>query len=215
MKKQLLFIMLAVSSITFGQKMKLEAINLVGGLHFANFTFKDSQNNKNKQLKYQLYSAFGLNVAIKGGIHTLRPEIMFRQAGARTVVNGEQINWKMNYVNVNFVYLISVYQGNRFSIQPGIGISGGYMMNGRQEIGENRLNIVKEKSMNRFELGAMGVFNATAHITSSFNIGLEYRFGIGLNQIENDINSQKTRNLYHGIMLNLGFVFNHKSSSRI
>lgn len=215
MKKLILISVLFLSSTTFAQQLKLSTVNLVGGLHFANFTFKDSQNNKNKQLKYQLYSAFGVNLAIKGGIHTLRPEILFRQAGARTSVNGTQVTWKMNYANINFVYLISVYQGKKFSIQPGIGISASYMMNGRQDIGENRLNIIEEKSMNRFELGGMGVFNATAHITPSFNIGLEYRFGIGFNQIESDINKQKTRNLYHGIMLNLGFVILKKSASRI
>jgi hypothetical protein len=215
MKRLSLFIVVLVGFNAFSQKMDLDAVNLVGGLNFANFTFKDSQNHKDKQLKYQLYSAFGINVDIKGGRHIIRPEILFRQAGAQTSVNGTHVNWKMNYINVNFNYLVAVFEGKKFSIQPGVGIGIAYMMNGRQDIGENRLNIINEKSMRRFELNAMGVFNATAHLTPSFNLGLEYRFGIGLNQIESDINSQKTRNLYHGIMLNLGFVIHSSSSSRI
>src|SRR5690554_6870967 len=102
-----------------------------------------------------------------------------------------------------------------FTIQPGVAISGGYMLNGEQEIGQTRLNIVEQESMKRFEVSAIGMLNAIAKITPMFSIGLEYRFGIGLNHIENDINEQMTRNLYHGAMLNLGFTINTLNKARI
>lgn len=210
MKKLCVFVAFALSSMTMAQNFELSTINLVGGKQFSTFTFKNSDDEKDQTLKYQMYNAFGINGVLEKGRHMLRPEIMFRQAGAKTSINGNQINWKMNYFNLNFGYLYSIIETRRFTIQPGIAIGGGYMINGEQEIGSTRLDIIEEESMTRFELSAMGMLNATAQLTNSFSIGLEYRFGIGLNHIENDLNEQKTRNLYHGVMLNLGFsIKNH------
>lgn len=215
MKKFIVIVALAFSGAVVGQDFGLKTIHLVGGPQLTNFTFKNSDDEKDKTLKYKMYSAFGINADFEGNRHILRPEILFRQAGAKTTFNDIQINWKMNYVNINVGYLYSVYQGKNISIQPGVALGAGYMLNGEQEIGDSRLNIVEEESMNRFELSAMGMLNATAKITSFFSLGLEYRFGIGLNQIENDVNNQRSRNLYHGIMLNLGFSLNTLNSSRI
>ncbi|HZH85983.1 MAG TPA: hypothetical protein VFD77_01615 [Brumimicrobium sp.] len=215
MKKLIVFVALAFSSMTMAQSFGLSTINLVGGKQFSTFAFKNSNDEKDKTLKYQMYNAFGVNAAFKGGRHILRPELMLRQAGARTTFNDVQINWKMNYANLNVAYLYSILEGRTFSIQPGVAISAGYMLNGEQEIGQTRLDIIEEESMTRFEVGAIGMLNATAQITPSFSIGLEYRFGIGLNHVENDINEQITRNLYHGAMLNLGFSLNTLNKPRI
>ncbi|HLV41376.1 MAG TPA: outer membrane beta-barrel protein [Brumimicrobium sp.] len=215
MKKIIVFAALGFSSMTMAQSFGLNAVNLVGGKQFSTFAFKNSDDEKDKTLKYQMYNAFGVNAELKSDRHIIRPELMFRQAGARTTFNDVQINWKMNYMNLNVGYLYSILEGRMFSIQPGVAIGAGYMLNGEQEIGQTRLNIVEEESMNRFEVSAMGMLNATAQITPSFSIGLEYRFGIGLNDIENDINEQMTRNLYHGVMLNLGFSINTFNKPRI
>ncbi|WP_299206845.1 hypothetical protein [Brumimicrobium sp.] len=215
MKKLIVIAAIAFSSNIMAQNFGLNSINLVGGKQFSTFAFKNSNDEKDKTLKYQMYNAFGVNANFSGGRHILRPEIMFRQAGARTTFNDVQINWKMNYLNLNVAYLYSILNERVFSIQPGVAISGGYMLNGEQEIGQMRLNIVEEESMKRFEVSAMGIVNTTAKITSSFSIGLEYRFGIGLNHIENDINEQMTRNLYHGVMLNLGFSLQTLNKARI
>ncbi|PKR80042.1 hypothetical protein CW751_11785 [Brumimicrobium salinarum] len=215
MKKLFVIVALAFSSMTMAQSFGLKTINLVGGKQFSTFAFKNSNDEKDKTLKYQMYNAFGANAVFKNERHMIRPELMFRQAGARTTFNEVQINWKMNYLNLNVGYLYSILDGRVFSIQPGVAISAGYMLNGEQEIGQTRLDIVEEESMTRFEVGAIGMVNASAQITPTFSIGLEYRFGIGLNHIENDINDQITRNLYHGAMLNLGFSLQTLNKARI
>lgn len=215
MKKLIVFAALAFSSMTMAQNFGLKTINLVGGKQFSNFTFKNSDDEKDQTLKYQMYNAFGVNAVFKGGRHSLRPELMFRQAGAKTTFNDIQINWKMNYLNLNVGYFYSILDGRTFTIQPGVAIGGGYMLNGEQEIGQTRLNIIEEESMKRFEVSAIGMLNAIAQITPTFSIGLEYRFGIGLNHIENDVTDQMTRNLYHGAMLNLGFTINTLNKARI
>ena len=114
----------------------------------------------------------------------------------------------MNYFNFNIGYLYSILQTEKFEIQPGVALGVGYMLNGEQTIGDVRLSIIEEESMNRFELGAQVITNFKAHLTEQFSISLEYRFGIGINHIENDINEQKSRNIYHGALLGLGFRLN-------
>lgn len=183
-------------------------LNLTGGQQFTNFVFKNSQNQKDQSLEFQMYNAFGVNAEFSSGKHTIRPEIQIRQAGAKTSVSNTPVTWKMNYFNFNVGYLYSILQTEKFEIQPGLGVGVGYMLNGEQRIGDVRLSIIEEESMNRFEFGLQGLTNFKAHLTERFSISLEYRFGIGINHIENDINEQKSRNIYHSALLGLGFRLN-------
>ncbi|MEX1193021.1 MAG: outer membrane beta-barrel protein [Brumimicrobium sp.] len=210
MKKQLLAIILGIGSFTtVAQDFEPNSINLVGGKQFTSFMFKDSMSQKDETMQYQMYNSFGVNAEFTlDEKHTIRPEILFRQAGAKTTVNQMDVSWKMNYFSVNFGYLYSVFKNKLFEIQPGIGIGAGYMMNGEQVIGAQRLSIVKEESMTRFEFGAHGIANFKAFVSKSMFISLEYRFGMGINQIENEDNDQQTRNIYHGALLGIGISLN-------
>jgi hypothetical protein len=203
-----LAISLGVFSIISAQEFAPRFINLIGGKQFTNFVFKNSQNQKDQSLEYQMYNAFGVNAEFTNDKHTIRPEIQIRQAGAKTSVVSTPIVWKMNYFNFNIGYLYSILQSEKFEIQPGLAIGAGYMLNGEQTIGDTRLSIIEEESMNRFEFGLQGISNFKAHLTDKFSISLEYRFGIGINHIENDLNEQKSRNIYHGALLGLGFRLN-------
>jgi hypothetical protein len=63
---------------------------------------------------------------------------------------------------------------------------------------------IEEQSMNRFEIGAHGFANLKTFISEKLSLSLEYRFGVGLNHIENDISDQKTRNIFHSALLGIG-----------
>lgn len=204
MRKLILIFAFLLSYTAIAQNFNMYTVNLIGGKQFATFTFKNSENQKDETLEYQMLNAFGINGALENGRHSIRPELIFRQAGAKTIFNGNQMNWKMNYLNFNVGYLYSVINNEDFRLQPGIAFGGGYMLNGEQEFANIRLDIKEEKSMIPFEFSGMAMLNGTVKISSTFYIGLEYRYGIGLNHIENDSNNQKTRNLYHGVMLSLG-----------
>lgn len=198
----------------FSQKMTLTEINLVGGKNFSSFLFKDSDGAKDKTLNYNMLNSFGVNFGLQSGNHILRPEILFRQAGAKSDFEGTALSWKMNYLDVNIAYLYSVVNTSRFSISPGIGIGAGYMLNGDQYIGETRYQVSDTDALKRFDFGFQGLTNFKAHITDFFSISLEYRFGMGITQIENDVNAQKSRNIYHAALLGLGFTIGNKTAPR-
>ena len=142
MRKQLLTLC-AASLIGFtGQgQMKLTDINLVGGRNFSTFSFKDSEGSKDKTLNYAGLNTFGINFNLTAGRHILRPELSFRQAGAKSDYDGIALSWKMNYLDVNLAYLVNVLNSERFVVAPGIGLGAGYMLNGEQYIGSTRYSI--------------------------------------------------------------------------
>lgn len=191
-------------SASFAQNMQLTDINLVGGRNFSTFIFKDSGGNKDKMLDYEALSTFGINFNLTAGRHILRPELSFRQAGAKSDYDGIALSWKMNYFDVNLAYLYNVLNSERFVVAPGIGLGAGYMLSGEQYIGSTRYSITDNKSLKPFDFGFQGLAHFRANITDNLAVSLEYRFGMGITQIENDMNSQKSRNLYHGALLGIG-----------
>ncbi|GAA0875282.1 hypothetical protein GCM10009118_16910 [Wandonia haliotis] len=194
--------------------MQLKEITLVGGKNFSSFIFKDSGGSKDKTLDYVMYNSFGANLSFTKRNHTIRPELLFRQAGAKSDFEGTSLSWKMNYLDLNVAYLYSVLNTRKFAISPGVGIGAGYMLNGEQHIGEVRYSVSETQALKRFDFGFHGLANFKAYLNDAFTISLEYRFGMGITQIENDVNAQMSRNLYHSALLGFGILLNQKKSSR-
>lgn len=197
-------LIIGIGFSAFAQDFSLNRVSVNGGKQFSNFLFKTSNDQKDQTLSYQMYNAFGLNASFTSSKHTIRPEIQFRQAGAGKTIQNTPITWKMNYFNFNIGYGYALLQTDRFEAQAGAAISIAYMLNGEQTIGESRYSIVEEQSMTRFELGTQGFANFTTFISDQISLSLEYRFGVGLNHIENDNDDQKTRNIYHSALLGIG-----------
>ena len=189
---------------SFSQGFKLDQITLVGGRNFSTFLFKDSEGNKDQTLDYQALNTFGINFNLTSGRSILRPELSFRQAGAKSDYEGIALSWKMNYLDMNLAYLINVLDSSRFIVAPGIGLGASYMLNGEQYIGSTRYSVTDTKALKSFDLGFQGLMHFGASITENMSISLEYRFGMGISQIENDVNAQKSRNLYQAALLGIG-----------
>jgi hypothetical protein len=190
--------------ISNAQQLQLTDINLLGGRNFSTFLFKDSEGNKDKTLDYEALSTFGINFNLSNGRQILRPELSFRQAGAKTDYEGIALSWKMNYLDVNLAYLVNVLNSDRFVVAPGLGLVTGYMLTGEQYIGCTRYSITDTKALRPLDFCFQGLAHFRANITENLALSLEYRFGLGMTQIENDINAQKSRNLYQGAMLVIG-----------
>jgi hypothetical protein len=203
-----LFTLTFAFNFGFAQNMQLTDINLVGGRNFSTFLFKDSEGNKDKTLDYEALSTFGINFNLSAGRHILRPELSFRQAGAKSDYDGIALSWKMNYLDVNLAYLVNVLNSERFVVAPGLGLGAGYMLTGEQYIGSTRYSITDTKALRSFDFGFQGLAHFRANVTDNLAVSLEYRFGMGITQIENDVNAQKSRNLYQGALLGIGIRLN-------
>ena len=206
---KILIVFLFIFSVHFLQgQLEPESLTISGGKNFSSFLFRNDNNQKDEQMSYEMLNSFGVNLSLRNGNHILRPELMFRQAGARSDAEGLPLRWKMNYTEVNIAYLYRIFGKGLFEVQSGLGISAGYMLNGEQYIGSQRISIIEENSMNRFDLGLQLLANAKAQLSDDFYLRLSYRFGVGITQIENEQDNQRTRNIYHGVLLGLGFNLN-------
>lgn len=215
MKKNILYLLIGVciSTTTIAQ-MGLESVNVAGGKTYSSFVYRNSVSQKDEYLSYTGLNSYGLNFNFTSDKHVLRPELMFRQAGATSESESLPISWRMNYFDVNFAYLYKVIETANFEVSPGLALGAGYMLNGEQFIGETRYNIANNESLKRFDFGFQGITNLKAKINQNFHVSLEYRFGMGISQIENDVNAQQTRNIYHSALLGLGFIINGSSAPR-
>jgi hypothetical protein len=193
-----------VGFLSFSQGFKLDHISLVGGRNYSTFLFKDSEGNKDQKLDYEALKTFCINFNLITGRSIFRPELSFRQAGAKSDYEGTALSWKMNYLDMNLAYLINVLDSSRFIIAPGIGLGAGYMLSGEQYIGSTRYSITDTKALKSFDLGFQGLMHFGARITENIYASLEYRFGMGITQIENDVNAQKSRNISQAALLGIG-----------
>ena len=199
-----LFFIFAFGSLSQG--LKLNQISLMGGKNFSSFRFRDSDGNKDKTLDFVALNSFGINANFSANKHILRPELMLRQAGAKSDINGTALSWLMNYLDLNVAYLYSFLQTERFSVSPGLAVGFGYMQSGEQYIGTMRYSLVSTKALSRFDCGLQGITNFKAQISENINLSFEYRFGMGITQIEKDVTPQKTYNIYHSALLGLGLI---------
>ena len=78
-------IITSIISIAFGsfltaQDFAPRFISFTGGKQFTNFVFKNSQDQKDQSLEYQMYNSFGVNAEFTNKKHTIRPDLQLRQA---------------------------------------------------------------------------------------------------------------------------------------
>jgi hypothetical protein len=206
MKRLLFLISLSfISGHSFSQTLDLKGFSLVGGKNYTTFLFHDSEGNKDKTLDVVSLHSFGINASLTKGKSTLRPELLFRQAGAKSDANGLPLSWKMNYIDLNVGYLFSLLTSERFAISPGLAVGCGYMLNGEQYIGDMRYSLIDTKALSRFDFTAQAMSNFKLQLSEAINLSLEYRVGLGINQIEKDLTAQKTRNVFQSALLGIGY----------
>lgn len=212
MISRLLIVYLIFSFFGHSQsKIKPEAFTLIGGKTFSSFIFKNSENINEHKFNYTDGSAFGLNMSFRWKARNMiRPEIIWNQAGAESLYGGNTLVWKMNYASVNIGYLYKIIDKEnlyRFTLNAGLALGFDYLMNGSQTINKVSYDLKETNAFKSWDLKTSILLNAKYNITPSFYAGIEYRFGIGLNQIEREDSQygQKTRNIGHLAGLNLGF----------
>jgi hypothetical protein len=211
---------IAVSLLVMGwnhgafAQMSLTSIQLTGGKNYSSFVFRNSAAEKDEYLSFVGLNNYGASMELTAGRHVLRPELMFRQAGAESESDGLALSWRMNYLDLNLGYMYRLVETSDFSISPGVALGGGYMLNGFQYIGETRYSITDSEALKPFDIGFQAFTNFRAQVSPNFSVALEYRFGLGITQIENDATPQTTRNIYHAALLSLGYTLNNNSSAR-
>lgn len=206
--KKFIPIILAICSVTIAHAQS--QMHVKAGKVFSTFLFRNSDNNRDETLKYVANNYLGISYDIAvGQRHLFRPEIAYREAGARSQINNLKLSWDLKYFDFNFSYLFKTYGNQKFSLYQGFGPSFGYLLAGEQYTGLNYVDLKENKSLKTTDFGLNFIANAKLRIIDSLYLSVEYRYGLGLQQIEKDANkpSQVTRNRYHGVLLGLSFKF--------
>lgn len=167
-----------------------KSISIGGGLNNSNFIFKDSEGNKNKNLEFKKGISINLGYVVNlKNNHIFRTEINYLEAGSKASIGNAFIEWKLNYVGLNFNYLIPFIDKNELSMSFGPSFGYYQLLKANQHIGQNRYDLIEKNSfVKSLNLSSL-ILHSTYDINKNLSIFIDSRFSYGLNQIENEANA--------------------------
>ena len=208
--KKLLF-SLCLTALTFGLKAQTgrsaHQFNFNAGKTFSSFLFADTSGKEDENLRYRVGNTYNMSVGFAlGKRHLLRPEIHYSEMGATSTVLDAPVEWKLNYVGVGTGYLCRLNKSDSlFSLSLGALMSYDYLLKGEQMMGDTRYNLQENDALKDWNLNAGVLLNSRFKVTETLYLNFEYRFNMGLNQIEKKDQGEQTKNIGHKALLGLSF----------
>ena len=208
MKK--IILSLSILVLSFGSKSQegklIQQVNFNAGKTFSSFLYKDADGNKDENLGYRSGNTYNLSLGLGfGSKHLVRPEIQYSEMGAKSSFLDTPIDWKLNYLGVGATYLYKVLNKETISLSPGVNIGYDYLLKGEQTVGNKRYNLNQNDALKTWDLNAGLLLNSRFKVTESLYLNFEYRFNMGLNQIEKQDQGEKSKNIGHKALLGLSF----------
>jgi hypothetical protein len=209
MKKSIFISLLTIPFFMLAQTNKLiKSFNINAGKTMTTLLYKDASGNSNSKINYQSGNAYGVSLDLFGGkSNVIRAELLYHQAGAKTTFGSIPINWKLQYLGINCGYLFKLIDKNVYSFRPGILIGMDYLIKGEQTIGLDRYDMAKNSALKTMDANTGFILNNRFKMTETMQVFLDYRFNIGLNQIEKSDKGEKTRNMGHQILAGISINF--------
>ncbi|MEN9302843.1 MAG: hypothetical protein RL264_1272 [Bacteroidota bacterium] len=189
---------------TFSQKkIKVDEINFLVGKNTTKFLYAFGSETKPTQWINGNSYSLNVNLALAPK-HFLRPEVNYYQAGAKSNVDNLALGWKLNYLGLGCGYAYKAFSLKTISLSTGASFGLDFLTKGEQTIGNERYSITESNVLKRLNVGTNLFANAQFKVTETLYLQFEYRFGIGLNQIEKDA-GEKTRNISNTALIGLSF----------
>jgi hypothetical protein len=168
--------------------------------------YKDANGNKDENLGYRSGNTYNLSIGLGfGSKHLVRPEIQYSEMGATSSFLDAPVDWKLNYLGMGATYLYKVLNKETISLSPGVNIGYDYLLKGEQTVGSTRYNLNQNDALKAWDLSAGILLNSRFKVTESLYLNFEYRFNMGLNQIEKQDQGEKSKNIGHKALLGLSF----------
>jgi hypothetical protein len=184
----------------------IQQVNFNAGKSFSSFLYKDANGNKDENLSYHSGNSYNLSVGLGfGSKHLVRPEIQYSELGAKSSFLDAPVDWKLNYLGVGASYLYKLLNKETISLSPGIIVGYDYLLKGEQTVGNTRYNLTENDALKAWDLNAGLLLNSRFKVTESLYLNFEYRFNMGLNQIEKQDQGEKSKNIGHRALLGLSF----------
>jgi hypothetical protein len=194
----------SLSSLSFAQnKVKVSEVNFLTGKNATKFLY--AFGSETKPTQWVNGNSYSLNINVElAPKHILRPEVNYYQSGAKSNVDNLALAWKLNYLGLDCGYAYQFLTLKTIHLSGGTSFGLDYMTKGEQTIGNARYSILETDAMKRINVSNSIFTNAQFKVTETLFLQFEYRFGIGLNQIEKDT-GEKTRNVSNTAFLGLSF----------
>lgn len=206
MKKLFLLLLTTCSMQSFAQNH----LHVKSGRTFSTFLFRNSEDAKDETLKHVSNPFLGVSYDVNlGKYHVIRTEAGYRQSGARAELNNQKVSWTLNYMDLNVAYLFKVLDLEKVKLYQGVSPAVAFMTGGEQFIGTNYFDLKETESIKTLDYGINFLLNAKIKIIENVYLTLEYRYGMGLRQIEANStgSSQVSRNRYHGAITGIAIPF--------
>lgn len=201
---------LSILALSFGSKAQegelIQQVNFNAGKSFSSFLYKDANGNKDENLGYRSGNTYNLSLGLGfGSKHLLRPEIQYSEMGAKSSFLDAPVEWKLNYLGIGGSYLFKLLNKETISVSPGVIVGYDYLLKGEQTVGNSRYDLNELDALKAWDLNAGLLLNSRFKVTESLYLNFEYRFNMGLNQIEKQDQGEKSNNIGHKALLGLSF----------
>lgn len=185
-------------------------LHVKSGKTFSTFMFRNSEKTKDESLNHITNNFFGMSYDMHfGKLQVLRPEVSYREAGARSVLNNQKLSWKLNYLDINMAYMLKILDFEKIKLYQGVAPGMGILLAGEQFIGQEYHDLKAEKSLKNIDYGVNFILTSKIKILDNVFLSIEYRYGLGIYQIESNKNqsTQTSRNRFHGVIFGLALPF--------
>jgi hypothetical protein len=208
--RKLLFLTIGLLSLQLTAQGNMETnLSVLYGRNASTFGFVKSDGLKTSDMEFTGGNSFILGLGLTmNNRHVISPEMTYYEAGALRNLNGIPLQWKLNYLGLGCSYGFKVIAKEKYSLIPGLALGADYLLKGTQTIGNSRYDVKDTDALTNWNIRSNFYLNNRIRISESLFFLFEYRFGLGINQIEKndaDIN-QKTRNLGHHFLFGLNFA---------
>ncbi|MEI6821129.1 MAG: outer membrane beta-barrel protein [Bacteroidota bacterium] len=175
--------------------------------NFTGFKFKDSQGNEDPNLNrvVKFSYAFDYLKTLSSGIY-LRPELAYKNYGAESSVNNTNIEWNLNYLDINFGI---GYIFNRHNLKPyfGLGFYYSYLFKANQIIGSESYDLISNRALSVNDFGINMNLGFIYDFSENNGLFLEFRNDIGLNQLDKNINGGSKELYNRASSIHFGLLF--------
>lgn len=190
-----------------------DKVNLNFAQVFSGFKFKDSDGLKDESLSKDIRYSYALNYEklLGMGIY-IKPEIGYKNFGAKSDYDNIDIVWNFHYLDLN---LGGGYIFNPFRLKPygGVALYYSYMYKGDQKVGAAVYDILAMKTISKHDIGFCLDLGLRYDFSETSGVFIEFRNSFGLKQMDNNLEggSRELYNRAHSVRFGLSFsVLNGK-----
>jgi hypothetical protein len=182
-------------------------LNLETGKAITSFLYQSGTSVSSEGIQCVSSQAYGASLDISlGEKSTLQPALQYYEGGAQSNVGNLPVSWQLNYLGVGANYLYTVFSKGNYTLRPGVALGTYYMLRGTQLIGTQNFNTKETGAFKPWDVQTGLVLSNLFKVSDLADFFVNYRFDIGLNQIEKEDVGEKTRNMAHKIMIGLRFT---------